>query len=141
MAWKLNKTLGRQAIPNFARNATLCEGSRCFTDGDGNDQWPEPSSIYNIAALGFFRRAGVLQEAAGAAELPSGRQQPISVSYWSNNAANGTLLRFGLDNTAVPGGAEWFSVAWLRPPDSAIGQIAFFPYPEDFFRVVWTLSQ
>ncbi len=110
-------------------------------DDEGTDAWPETSSLYNIAALAFFRRGGIYQESQGALELWSARQQPLSVSYWSASNVNGTWKRYGLDVVTVPGGAEWFSVAWLKPPDNAIGTIAFFPYPEDYFRVVWTLSQ
>ena len=145
MAWKQTRTLGRQAIPNFARYATLCEGSRDFTDGNGVNQWPEANSIYGaVAALGFFRRGGIFQDSAVGTSLFGQISQPLSVSYWSSDpAGQGGWHRFGLDAVAVPAPAEWFSVAWLAPPTDHIGNDEdhlFFPYPEDFFRIAWSLS-
>lgn len=137
---KKHYTLGRQQIPNFARRACLHQASNYFFVGaDNANVFPAATTIWNVAALGFFRRGAVYQDVA---PPPMGaRQQPLSVTYWSpaeNVQAGGCL--FGVTWVDIPAGSEWFSVAWLAPPAGTIGTVARMPFPEDFFRIKFELA-
>jgi hypothetical protein len=143
MAWKKTVTLGRQAIPNFARTATLVPAARCFVQGDGTNLMPGVGTVYDVACLAFFRRLGVKTTALPADDVPIISNQPLAVSFWSNNSLSGASHRLGMDHTRIPAGAEWYSVAWFAPPTGTQTNSPTpdnFPAWEDVFKVVWGLS-
>ncbi len=143
MAWKKTLTLGRQTIPNFARELTVCEGARCLTKGDGTQLMPEVSTLYNIACVVFLRRGGIKQIAVAANDVIYAAAQPLGVTYWAQDTSSGAVHRYGLDKVPIPGGAEWVSIGWFAPPDGTQGNApdpASFPPAEDFFRFRWGLS-
>jgi hypothetical protein len=143
MAWKKTVTLGRQAIPNFAREATVIECARCLSSADGTDYMPETGTIYDQACLVFFRRGAVKTIAIGVADLTYIANQPLAISYWSNNPDSGATHRYSLDKVVIPAGAEWYSLSWFSLPATTQGNDpspADFPPAEDLFRVRWGLS-
>ncbi len=123
------QAIGREPIPKFARFATLCWG---YPIGTNQAEFPEAESIYNIAALAFYRHP-----AAGGGITPM-VAEPESVSYWSTHTAGGVSHLFGRYKTTIPHHCEWYSVAWLRLP--AANLVGLGPYYEDVFRVAWELA-
>lgn len=132
--------LGVQAIPRFARSATLSQAAHCFDDpGSAPVPFPAAHSIYNIACLVFWPRGRLL--AASAVGFSGFSKTPLAVSYWAPTQVGDVRYIFGQSAMAVPQGAEYFSLSWLAPPVEYLeAQGTQKPFPEDFFRVVWTLK-
>jgi len=125
---KQSPLLGIQAVPSFAREATLIQNIACWDDYDID--FPAARSIYNIAALAFYPRLR-MQPTGGISA------QTLGVSFWSHTQRADIKNIFGVSKVAIPQGAEYFAVAWITPPDASA---ANGPFPETLFRVVWGLS-
>lgn len=123
------QAIGREPIPKFARYATLCWG---YPIGNTDASFPEAESIYNIAALAFYRRV------AASGGVGAWRNEPESVTYWSTHTSSGVSHIYGRYKTVIPHHCEWFSVAWLRLP--AANLVGSGPFYEDVFRVAWELG-
>ncbi len=121
------RLLGREPIPRFAREATLCwfgyESIAQPTD------FPEQWSIYNIAALALYPREGAI----GSAVTPS-----RSLTYWAPSSVVGIENVFGTSTIKIPHSCEWFSLAWLTPPQVWLDEAG--PFPEEMFRIRWDLA-
>lgn len=117
------RLLGREPIPRFAREGTLC----WLGYEDPDNAFPEQWSIYNIAALALYPRAGAI-----GLSFP-----PRSVTYWSHTTIAGVDNIFGQDTIVIPHDCEWYSVAWLTPPQDWVDNTI---PPEEYFRMRWDLA-
>ena len=129
--------LGVQAIPEFARRVCLVYNDGSFNAQD--DPFPEADSQFNVACMVFWPRSRLLHPPNQS--QPSDRVLPLGITYWAPRQISGINLIYGKDFVAIPGGAEYFSLAWLQPPIAYLaGGIPPGPFPEDFFRVKYRLS-
>lgn len=121
------RLLGREPIPRFAREATLCwYGYESIAQPS---PFPEQWSIYNVAALALYPRNGAIGSVVTAAR---------SLTYWCPTGTAGVENIYGTSTIVIPHDCEWYSVAWLTPPQVWLDGAG--PFPEDIFRVRWTLS-
>lgn len=123
--------LGIQAIPPFARTATLCQNVQCWNDWAEAQSFPAAASIFNIAALAFYPRFRMQSGVAGPIA------QTLGLSFWSAFQSLPVPNTFNVSEVLVPQGVEYFAVAWIQPPDWSLEDG---PYPEDMFRVIWGLG-
>jgi len=139
-AFKRTRRLGRQPLSSFIKFATLVQSSNAWRnlDVEGDSVWPEAQSIYNVAALAFYRRGVEEVFTNSTVQSSSHATQAIATTYWAEDSSLVPDAQiFGVDRVVVPNAAEFFSVAWLKPPDNALGgNSSKFPYPEQWFRLV-----
>jgi len=134
LAYRRTPALGLQWIPPFSKKVTLHQVVQCWDDMEQSGGFPAADSIYNIACLAF------LQRGASSSFQTAGRYQALGRSYWSTNIADGVNNIYGVSEVAIPQGAELVAISWLKPPDWTFAQGALGPYPEDLFRLVYTLA-
>lgn len=145
-AYKRTRRLGRQPLHPFVKSVTLVQVANNWLslETQGVNIWPEASSIYNVACLAFFRRGveKVQTNATNGGVTIQGRSRPIGTTFWTDDPTTWPGLSvFNRDRVAVANGAEFFSVAWLRPPDGLLGQPGNpFPNAEDFFSIIQHLA-
>lgn len=123
-AFKRTFVLGQQAIPPFANYATLMQTFIRDADFPGG----HPGSPFNIACLGFQNR--------GSGRETMSNHKPQSFSFWSDTWSPASPLVFGRHLIPVPPWAEYFSVAWLKPPDDTWNDNIDI---EDVFYIRWKL--
>jgi hypothetical protein len=129
---KESPSVGIQAIPPFAREATLIQNVQCWQDwGEEGQDFPAARSNYNVAALAFYPR--LRMQTFGGGQI----SQTLGITFWSHAQRVQIPNVFGVSKVLIPQGAEYFSVAWLQPPDWSL---ASGPYPEEMFRIVWGLG-
>lgn len=130
--------LGYQPIPRFAREGTLVQVMNCWDQAP--ESFPAADSRFNIACLAFFPRQKLLSPSPYLG-LGTVSNQPVSTTFWSNQTSTGVRNLYNVSRVAIPQGAEYWAVSWLQPPDSYLDvDNSDGPFPEDFFRVVWSLG-